>query len=131
MALAQLGIKTTQEHLAPQFATRTGLGTLFSNTVRIEALGIRVQLAEWSGMDMILHALEQGQAVIAAIMTTPDLPGWGDLRTQHAVLVIHVDVQSVSYHDPANDVGPTTVSRDAFHLAWSEMEERVALLSRK
>lgn len=131
MALAQLTLTTTQVYLAAQLATRTGLGTPFSNIARIEALGVRVQVAERSGLETILHALEQSQAVIAAVMTTPDLPGWGDLRTQHAVLVVHVDVQSVSYHDPASDVGPTTVSRDAFHLAWSEMEERVALLSLK
>ncbi|HMN27644.1 MAG TPA: C39 family peptidase [Caldilineaceae bacterium] len=131
MALAQLGMAMTQRRLAQMFATRSGLGTPFSNILRVEQLGVRVQVNDWAGIDAVVQALALGQKVVSAVMTTPDLPGWDGLRTQHAVLVIHVDTQSVAYHDPANESGPSSVSRDAFCLAWSEMDERVAFLSRQ
>lgn len=89
---------------------------------------MQVELVSWQGIASVMAALQQGQAVVAAILTSIDLPGWSDLRTQHTVLVIAVDDQRVTYHDPALATGPTQVSVDSFWLTWSEMSEKAALI---
>jgi hypothetical protein len=78
----------------------------------------------------VAAALAAQQAVIAAITTNPGLPGWGNIRTQHTILLLTLTPDTVVYHDPALPQGPVTAVRDEFLLAWSEMAEQAAILHR-
>ncbi len=129
MALAQLGIAITQEQLARTLGTRVGVGTPFSRVERLSQWGVHVCLTHHASIDELRAALTTDTSVIVALATTPGLPGWGNIRTQHTVLVIDVG-DPVSYHDPALAYGPVFTLRTEFLLAWSEMDERAAFLSR-
>lgn len=131
MALAQLGIVVTQAELAQTLDTRAGVGTPFSRVKRFGQWGVDVQVTEWGTMQALVTSLVAGSAVIAAITTTSDLPGWAEIRTQHTVLIVEVSSDQVSYYDPALAQGPVSVSHDEFLLAWSYMAERAAFLARK
>ena len=120
----------TQEGIAQRLGTRRGVGTPFSRILRLRDLGVAVEVSEWKGVDKMSEALVADTAVIAAIMTSPGLPGWLDIRTQHTVLVLEATSEHVTYHDPALQTGFTQASVGEFLLAWSEMAEQVAFLSK-
>jgi len=63
-------------------------------------------------------------------LKTTGLPGWGNIRTQHAILEVNADAERISYHDPALSYGPVSASIDEFLLAWNEMDNQAALLNR-
>jgi ABC-type bacteriocin/lantibiotic exporter with double-glycine peptidase domain len=130
MALAQLGITVTQAELAHALGTRAGVGTPFSRVERLARWGVRVQLKRCISVDELAAALAAGVAVIAALTTTPGLPGWGNIRTQHTVLVISIGNEQITYHDPALSYGPVSTLLAEFLLAWSEMDEQAAFLGR-
>jgi hypothetical protein len=129
MALAQLGLELSQTELAKALDIRIGVGTSFSRVERLKQWHIQVEVAEWCGIDRLTSSLERDKAVIAALTTTPGLPGWGDIRTQHTILVVNISSQQITYHDPALANGPITAPRDEFLLAWTEMSELAAFLS--
>ena len=128
MALAQLGIGVPQARLAKQLGTVALVGTPFPNVQRLEKLGVYVQIVQWQSANKLIEAQRLNRAMIAAILTTQDLPGWQTLQTQHVVVVTQIDATQITYHDPALPYGPVTVQLDAFLLAWREMAEQVALL---
>jgi ABC-type bacteriocin/lantibiotic exporter with double-glycine peptidase domain len=130
MALAQLGITVTQAELAHALGTRAGVGTPFSRVERLARWGVRVQLKRCISVDELAAALAAGVAVIAALTTTPGLPGWGNIRTQHTVSVISIGNEQITYHDPALSYGPVSTLLAEFLLAWSEMDEQAAFLGR-
>lgn len=128
MALSQLGVSVSQQRLAKQLGTVAKIGTPFPNVQRLAKLGAQVKQIQWQGVNALSEALRLDRTVIAAILTSHDLPGWSTLRTQHVVVVTAIDAVQISYHDPALPYGPATVQLDAFLLAWSDMSEQAALL---
>src|SRR5688572_5667535 len=108
MALAQLGIQASQARLAQAFGTRAGVGTPFSRIKRLAQWQVNVQVTEWDGLQALVAALENGASVIAAVTTTPGLPGWGQIRSQHTILVVEIGSDYVSYHDPSLAYGPVS-----------------------
>ncbi len=130
MALAQLGFDLNQRELAKVMGTRPGIGTSFSHIKRLTQWSVDVQVTEWHGFAELSKALTSGAVAIAAVTTAPGLPGWGDIRTQHTVLVIQVSDTEVIYHDPAWPHGPVVAPAGEFLLAWSDMAELVAQLRR-
>lgn len=131
MALAQLGIVVSQAQLAQTFGVRVGVGTPFSQVERLTQWDVQVRLTEQVSVEELVTSLAAEVAVIVAITTTPGLPGWGNIRTQHTVLVVDVGVEQIAYHDPALAYGSVSALRAEFLLAWSEMDERVAFMSRE
>ncbi len=131
MALAQFGIEATQVQLAQTCGTRVGVGTPFSRVERLTQWNIRVRLARGASLDDLAASLAADTAVISAITTTSGLPGWGNIRTQHTVLVANVGVEQITYHDPALAYGPVSALCAEFLLAWNNMDEQVAFLSRE
>ncbi|NKQ36084.1 MAG: hypothetical protein HF973_10775 [Chloroflexi bacterium] len=129
MALAQLGIKIKQPAIAVILETRPGVGTPFPNLQKLSQVDVEIQ--EWGSLTAVEEALKKETAVITAVMTTPGLPGWNDLRTPHAVLILDVTIEHIIYHDPAMTQGHTAASRNEFLLAWSEMAEKTAFLRRQ
>ncbi|HRJ42113.1 MAG TPA: hypothetical protein PL105_09535 [Caldilineaceae bacterium] len=130
MALAQFGVEIPQSTLARNLGTIPGVGTPFSAIGRLAEQGFTVKMNEWLGMGALGSALSAGTVVVTAILTSHDLPGWETLSTQHTVLVIAVEKGRVYYHDPSLSWGPVDVSEDAFGLAWSEISELTALITR-
>jgi hypothetical protein len=130
MALAQLDIKTTQPQLAHILGTRVGIGTPFSRVERLRQWQIQVEITEWAGIERLAASMPEA-AVIVAVTTTSGLPGWNDIRTQHTLLVLSITTDQVTYHDPAFPQGPVSAPRGEFLLAWSEMAELTAFLSRR
>jgi hypothetical protein len=130
MALAQIGMQIDQEKLAKAFGTRPGIGTPFSRIKRLEQWQVSIELKEWGGVEELISTLAAGASVITAVTTTAGLPGWGQIRTQHTVLVVKVDSDYVTYHDPALAQGPVSALRQEFLLAWSYMAEQVAFIAR-
>ena len=126
-----LGILVNQAQLAQTLGTRIGIGTPFSRAEHLAKWDVRVQLVQQASLENIAASLAADEAVIVAVTTTPGLPGWGNIRTQHTVLVVSVDAEQVAYHDPALPYGPVLSLRAEFLLAWVEMDGRVALLGRK
>ena len=90
---------------------------------------MQIKVVRWHGVTAIQDAIANRKLLIAALLTTPDLPGWESIVTQHVVLVTGCNNESVAYHDPALSQGPTTVSLNAFWLAWTEMDELAAIIS--
>ena len=129
MALSQFGLDLPQDELARRLGTIPGLGTPFPNIERVKEWNVGVEITQWSGFERLRMALSQGQAVITAIFTSSDLPGWDAIRTQHAVLVIDIQDEQIFYHDPMLPTGPVETSLNGFLLAWSDMEELTAFLS--
>jgi len=111
--------------------TRVGVGTPFSRVERLVQWNIRVRLARQASIDELVASLAGDMAVIVAVTTTPGLPGWGNIRTQHTVLVVDVGAEQIVYHDPALARGPVSALRAEFLLAWGEMDQRAAFLSRE
>jgi ABC-type bacteriocin/lantibiotic exporter with double-glycine peptidase domain len=130
MALAQLGITAPQMRLAQVLGTRKGVGTVFSRIEQLAQWHVSVQLKRLASPDDVVVALTDSKAVIAAIMTTPGLTGWNNIRTQHAVLITKVTADQITYHDPVLAYGPVSALLAEFLLAWGEMDQRMALLSR-
>lgn len=129
MALWQLGINQEQADIAVMLGTRPGSGTPFSRLLKLPQAA--VQITEWGSFTAVKQALDNETAVIAAITTSPGLPGWEGFRTQHAVLIVNITSAGVVYHDPVKADGPTTASRDEFLLAWGEMAEKAAFICSK
>ena len=130
MAAGQFGLDISQSRLARNFGTMSGIGTPFSAIRRLIDFDLAVEVVEWLGIDFLRQALLSEKAVVAAVLTSRDLPTWGTLRTQHTLLVTAMEKGRVYYHDPALSWGPVEVSVDAFGLAWSEMSELTALIRR-
>jgi hypothetical protein len=131
MALTQLGITSTQTQLAQTLGTRIGVGTPFSQVKQLVQWNVHVQLMRLASIDDLVASLTDDKAVIVALMTTPGLPGWGNIRTQHAVLITNITADQVTYHDPAWTYGPVSAPLAEFLLAWGEMDEQAAILSHK
>jgi hypothetical protein len=129
MALAHFGITATQEELGRALGTVAAIGTPFSRVGGVVAHQITVRLVVSASIADLSSALGRGEAVIPALTTSPGLPGWGNTRTQHTVLVVDIDQEHVSYHDPALPYGPVSTARAEFVLSWEEMDDRAALLS--
>jgi hypothetical protein len=129
MALAQLGIQVSQTDLARVLGARAGVGTPFSRVERLNKWNIQVQPVQYISVDDLINALTVDAAVIVALTTTPGLPGWGNIRTQHTVLVATIDAEHITYQDPALSRGPVATLHTEFLLAWSGMDECAAFLS--
>lgn len=128
MALAQLSIAVTQAQLAQVLGTRAGIGTPFSRVERLAQWNVRVQVVQRASIEDLAASLAADMAVIVAITTTPGMPGWGNIRTQHTVLVANIGTEQIAYHDPALAYGPVSALRAEFLLAWSEMDGRAVFL---
>lgn len=101
MALDQLGLTITQDELARLMGTEVGYGTPFSRIKRLDRWQIMVETVDWGGAETIAKALTNNKAVIVALLTNADLPGWNDVQTQHTVLIVDIASEQVSYYDPA------------------------------
>ena len=124
MVLAYLGRAESYERLAEVLGTRW-FGTPSENVSRLERLGLRVTLAELPLADIIRH-LESGRPVIAFV-NTADLPYWAT-ATDHALVVIGADEQTVYLNDPYFPDAPRQAPHAAFELSQLRFDNRCAVI---
>lgn len=129
MALAYLGIFRSQQEIARALKTRRGFGTPASSIVNLRSQHIEALYRVGGSPDAIQHWLQNSHPVIAFIQAG-ELPHWHGIRAQHAILVVGVDEQEIFLHDPAIDDGPITVPIGDFLLAWDELDNRYAVITK-
>lgn len=130
MALSHLGISRSQKELARLLKMRPGFGTPIPNITNLRSRQIDVTYQLNGSLPTIQRWLEHNIPVIACV-EAGELPHWYGVRAQHAVLVVGIDEQAVNLYDPALTHGPTHVAIGDFLLAWDEMENRYAVITKQ
>ena len=101
-------------------------GAAFSNLHYLQALGLRVEVHQ--GTFIALQGLlAQGLPIIVAVDTS-QLSYWSE-ETDHAVVVVGMDHDTVYVHDPDLSDGPQPIPMPEFELAWLEHDYRYAVIS--
>jgi len=100
-------------------------GTPRRNILRLTTVGLSVDYGE-ATPDILAAYLESGRPVIAFV-DTGELPYWSE-STNHAVVVVGLDDETVLVHDPAFD-SPQAVPREDFELAWLECDNVCVLIT--
>jgi len=132
MALSQFGIDVSLEHLAKNLGVRKDVGVPLSSLKRLEDDRIGVEVTSVESVDELRAMLDSDKAVIALLVTVPEMEGWEESETTvHTVLVVEAMDDLITYHDPHLDYGPVSVGTDAFLLGWVERDNTCALFSRK
>ncbi len=125
MVLAYLGLMPPYKTLTSLLDTRH-FGTPFRNLKRLEKLGTSVTF-DHCGIGEIAHYTQNNSPVIVALQTA-DLKYWAGIETDHVVVVIGIDVQSVYVHDPSLDHGPHPVPHSQFELAQLKFDNICAVI---
>jgi ABC-type bacteriocin/lantibiotic exporter with double-glycine peptidase domain len=109
-----------------QLLGATAEGTELSQLLRLTAWGYEV-LVEHSSLaeleDWLLESLPPIVGVDASL-----LPYWTVGEAFHAVVVVGLDRQNVTLHDPLFESGPQVIARADFRDAWSAARFRLAIV---
>ena len=129
MVLGHLGIPCAQEQLARKLDVLRPLGAPASNVLRLHSDVLDVTFTSGNLGD--LHTqLAQGNPPIVFVQAG-ELPHWQGCVSQHAIVVVGLDEQTVQILDPAADPSPIRVPIGDFLLAWSELDYIYAVLVRR
>jgi ABC-type bacteriocin/lantibiotic exporter with double-glycine peptidase domain len=128
MALAHLGIFRSQEELARVLKMRVGAGVTASNITLLASKTLAIGYS--SGTLTDLAGWLAKSIPIIAFIQAGELPYWRGHRFQHAVVVIGLDEEQVFLLDPAKS-DLTTVVSEEFLLAWDEMDNTYAIMTKK
>lgn len=128
MAMDYLGVIRSQEHLARLLKTVPFVGAPARNIRLLASQEVAVVFEEGT-LDELGHWLRQSVPVIAFIQAG-ELPYWQGEQFQHTVIVTGIDDDLVQLLDP--DVGPGQISVpvDEFLLAWDEIDNLYAVLTK-
>jgi ABC-type bacteriocin/lantibiotic exporter with double-glycine peptidase domain len=129
MVLDYLGFPRSQETLAHQLGLRPPLGVPAPNIKNLNSSDLAV-IYESGTLDIVQKWLGEKKPVIVFVQAG-ELPYWFGHRFQHAVLVVGLDEQQVYLLDPAVEDEATAVSRGDFMLAWDEMDNALAIITRR
>lgn len=129
MVLSYLGIARSQAALARMLGTHPAAGTSYSRIVQLRSLGVEV-VYRAGDLDDVARWLAQGQPVIAFVQLR-ELPYWDGHWAQHALVIIGLDETTVQVLDPARDEQVIPIPRTDFTLAWDEMDNTCAVLTRR
>ena len=88
-------------------------------------LTVSYSVADMSGLETFL---DNGHPVIVFVRTG-DLPYW-QVNTDHAIVVVGYDRETIYVNDPYFDNAPIVVNRGDFELAWLERDYYYALIAR-
>ena len=115
MVLDYLGVQVRYSRLTRILRIRDA-GTSFYNLRHLSALGVSV-LFEDGDMVALEDHITNGHPVIASV-DTQDLRYWQGQSVLHAVVIVGLDANTVSLHDPAFPNAPQVAERIAFESAW-------------
>lgn len=124
MVLAYLGIRISYTRLV-QMLGIGAYGTPGRNLLRLAALRVRVNYGPSSFTELTEHLKDENPCI--ALVRTSELPYWS-YATDHAVVVIGLDDESLYVNDPHFDKAPQRVSIGDFMLAWLEFDYRAAVI---
>jgi len=127
MVLTYLGWPVDYTKLLKVLKIQPRIGTPAYNIRELEKLGINV-IYKLGTVAEIQTQLSHNSPCITFVKTS-ELPYW-DEDTEHAVVVVGMDEQSVYLNDPAFPLAPISVPLADFDLAWFEWGEFYAVLSR-
>lgn len=128
MVLAYMDLEQEQATLAKQLGMIPGAGTPGNRILSLVSNSLDVFYGQGKLTDL-QAALAQGIAPIVLVYTS-ELPYW-EQPTAHAVVLIGIDEDRAIINDPAMSQAPIRVSLGDFELAWDEMGNLYALLTRK
>lgn len=128
MVLDYLGVPVEYTDLARRLGA-TDQGTPFSNIERLTSLGLFVQTGRYGAPTLFEDAIEWGLPVIVAVKTL-HWQHWGEIVTDHAVVVIGVDQghDEIYIHDPFFADAPIVMSLIEFEGGWIERDQRYAVI---
>jgi len=115
MVLAYYG-RTCSEDEVRQLLGTGPQGTTARAILRVAALGFDVQL-RFTNLGELNAALNAGTPPVVFV-NTGDLDYWS-FDCAHVLVVVGMDVTSVSVNDPQLDSGPQQTSLSGFHQAWA------------
>lgn len=126
MVLESLGLMYVQRGLHQLFEP-TSLGVPFSRIARLQRYGLQIDLKQGDLPD-ILQVIDQDIPPII-FLRTGDLDYW-HADVQHAVVVVGYDDNDMLLNDPAFPTAPQRVLVDEVMLAWDELDNFYALVTR-
>lgn len=100
-----------------------------SRIVNLESNRLHVIFRRDGALGDLQNWLNTQTPVIAAVQAS-QLHYWKQQTFQHAVVVVGIENTTVHLLDPGIEQAPTAVEVDEFFLAWYELENRYAVISR-
>jgi len=101
-------------------------GAAGQNLKYLTTLGVQVAYREGTLDELKSHLLNESPCIV--LVRTTDLSYWS-YGTDHAVVVVGFDEQSIYVNDPAFEAHPIPVSAVEFELAWMTFDYRYALIT--
>lgn len=126
MVLAFYGEQRPESELRRLLKTRV-TGTSPANVMmRLPDIGYEAYVFEAS-RSLLRRRIEAGEPCIAHVWTAA-LPHWNE-SVVHAVVVTHVDDDTVWINDPILDSGPTPIAQSAFWTAWAATDHTLIVIN--
>jgi ABC-type bacteriocin/lantibiotic exporter with double-glycine peptidase domain len=124
MVLAHSGQQVDYDQLLKLLQVKS-YGTSGRHLKNLTALGVQIIYREGS-LDELKSYLLDGKPCIALVRTA-ELPYW-TYSTDHAVVVVGFDDDTIYLNDPAFEAHPQSVPTTAFELAWMEFDYRYGVI---
>jgi ABC-type bacteriocin/lantibiotic exporter with double-glycine peptidase domain len=103
------------------------IGAPRRNVIRLERFGVRVAYRE--ATLSILSAYLVEKIPVITFVDSGELPYWSE-ATNHAVVVIGLDEDTVTVNDPAFATEPQRIPVGDFELAWLNSDNACAIIIR-
>lgn len=126
MVLNYIGKPIAYRRLVSILEAIPKVGTSSSKIQRLARLGVSVHYQQGT-LNRLFEHLQNNQPSIVFVKTI-ELPYRTDI-TDHAVVVVGFDEQSIYLHDPEFIESPISVPHGDFDLAWLEHDEMYAVLT--
>lgn len=130
MVLAYQGLERPQDDLAHELRLKPLVGVSASNLARLRSPLLEIQYGKGGTLEDIETYLAAATPVIALVQAG-EMPHWRGHRSQHAIVIVGDDAENVYILDPAADAKAIGISKAEFLLAWDEMDNRYAVITRR
>lgn len=125
MVLTYIGVSTPYKQILSLLQVRSQLGAPAYNIRRLEQLGITVNYQQGTLAELHTHLVNNRPSIV--FVKTVELPYW-ETATDHAIVVVGMDEESVYLNDPEFPDAPIAVTKGDFDLAWLGRDEFYATL---
>ncbi len=124
MVLTSIKIKIDYNQLLKLLKVKS-FGTSGQNLKNLTSLGVQVVYREGSMDEIKAHLLNELPCI--ALVRTADLSYW-QYSTDHALLVVGFDEETIFINDPAFEAHPLSVPVTEVELAWMEFDYRYGVI---